>query len=49
VRLPGLPGSAEYMTAYQEALGARQVPIGGKRTKPGLLVIGARYADFPAR
>src|SRR5262249_31661418 len=36
VRLPGLPGSAEFMAAYQEALSASQPKeIGANRTKPG--------------
>jgi hypothetical protein len=35
VRLPGLPGSVEFMTAYQAALETR-VEIGAaKRSKPG--------------
>jgi integrase len=37
VRLPGLPGSAEFMQAYQDALGSRPEPVGAKRTKPGSL------------
>jgi integrase len=39
VRLPGLPGSAEFMTAYQEAL-AHSAPLSigaAKRSKPGSL------------
>jgi integrase len=36
VRLPGLPGSTEFMAAYQAALGSRPEPIGvAKRSKPG--------------
>jgi hypothetical protein len=36
VRLPGLPGSTEFMAAYQAALGSRPEPIGvTKRSKPG--------------
>src|SRR5262245_5338701 len=36
VRLPGLIGSAEFMAAYQDALGAAAPPIGrDKRSKPG--------------
>src|SRR5262249_42467442 len=37
VRLPGLPGSDEFMAAYQAALGAMPAPIGAKRTLPGSL------------
>jgi integrase len=39
VRLPGLPGSAEFMAAYQAALGGviTQPQIGASRTKPGSL------------
>jgi integrase len=36
VRLPGLPGSAEFMAAYQQALAAAPAPIGATlRSKPG--------------
>jgi len=36
VRLPGLPGSAEFMAAYQQALSASQPKeIGANRTRPG--------------
>lgn len=35
VRLPGMPGSAEFMAAYQAALDAPANEIGGKRTKAG--------------
>src|SRR5215831_14973953 len=36
VRLPGLPGSAEFMAAYQQALSASQPKeIGASRTRPG--------------
>jgi hypothetical protein len=35
VRLPGLPGSAEFMAAYQMALAGPALPIGIKRSKPG--------------
>ena len=35
VRLPGLPGSAEFMAAYQAALEAPFIEIGtAKRSKP---------------
>jgi integrase len=37
VRLPGLPGSAQFMAAYQEALDAPQHEIGATRTLPGSL------------
>jgi integrase len=33
--LPGLPGSAEFMAAYQAALECQPLAIGAKRTKPG--------------
>jgi hypothetical protein len=37
IPLPGLPGSEEFMTAYQAALAGITVPreIGANRTKPG--------------
>jgi integrase len=35
VRLPGLPGSAEFMAAYQAALDSAPAPIGASRSKPG--------------
>jgi integrase len=35
VRLPGLPGSSEFMRTYEVALETPQIPIGTKRTKPG--------------
>jgi integrase len=36
VRLPGQPGSAEFMAAYQQTLAASPLPIGAeKRSKPG--------------
>jgi integrase len=35
VRLPGLPGSAEFMAAYQQALGSAPEPVGSGRSKPG--------------
>jgi hypothetical protein len=38
VRLPGLPGSAEFMHAYEDALAhAPPLLVGAKRTKPGSL------------
>jgi integrase len=36
-KLPGLPGSAEFMRAYQTALASPAAPIGARRTKPGSL------------
>jgi integrase len=35
VRLPGIPGSAEFMAAYQMALAGPALQIGIKRSKPG--------------
>jgi len=35
ITLPGLPGSREFMAAYQQALDRPQMPIGAKRTKAG--------------
>lgn len=35
VRLPGLIGSAEFMAAYQAALGSAPEPVGATRNKPG--------------
>jgi integrase len=35
VRLPGLPGSAEFMAAYQAALGTPPAAIGVGRNRPG--------------
>jgi integrase len=35
VRLPGLPGSAEFMQAYEAALETPQLAVGAKRSKPG--------------
>jgi integrase len=37
VRLPGLPGSREFIAAYQEALDQPQVEIGANRTKAGTI------------
>jgi len=45
VRLPALPGSAEFMGAYQDALdGAPKVETGASRTKPGS--VSAMIAAF---
>jgi integrase len=35
IRLPGLPGSREFLDAYQNALDGSPLPIGAKRTKAG--------------
>jgi hypothetical protein len=43
-RLPGLPGSPEFMAAYQAALGAAMLPIGTNRSKPG--TVAAAVAAF---
>src|ERR1700730_2358301 len=37
VRLPGLPGSREFLETYQPALDSQQMPIGAARTKAGTL------------
>jgi hypothetical protein len=37
VRLPGIPGSAEFMAAYQMALAGPALPVGVKRSKPGTI------------
>src|SRR6516164_1732540 len=34
-RLPGLPWSPQFMTAYEQALGGPQLAVGAKRTRPG--------------
>jgi integrase len=46
-RLPGLPGSAEFMEAYQAALAANEpLEIGKKRNAPGTIAfLVALYAD----
>lgn len=44
VRLPGLPGSAEFMGAYQAALEAKPPPIGAHLNPPGSM--GALAADW---
>jgi integrase len=39
--LPGQPGSAEFMAAYQAALaGAQKIPVAEKRTAPGTIAAG---------
>jgi len=48
VRLPGLPGSHEFMAAYQEALAAAPVEIGRSRSKPGSVAAAvAVYLSSP--
>jgi len=45
VQLPGIPGSAEFMAAYQSALAAAPVAIGAStRSKPGS--VSAAIAEF---
>ena len=39
VRLPGLPGSREFMAAYQNALDQPQMPVGDKRTRAGTVTL----------
>jgi hypothetical protein len=45
--LPGLPGSAEFMEAYQAALAGQTVAIGTSHTKPGTVaaVVAAYFAS----
>jgi integrase len=47
IPLPGIPGSAEFMAAYQQALAAAPVTIGAdKRSKPGCISLAlAQYFD----
>lgn len=49
IRLPGLPGSDEFMSAYQLALaGHERVEIGANRTKPGTVnaaIVGYYNSD----
>jgi integrase len=44
VRLPGLPGSAEFMRAYEAALEAAPAEIGAGRSRPGS--VGAAIAGY---
>src|SRR5207244_4096935 len=45
IQLPGIPGSAEFMEAYQAALAAAPVAIGAStRSKPGS--VSAAIADY---
>src|SRR5262245_23546005 len=46
VPLRGLPGSAEFMAAYQQALDSRPEPIGAARSKAGS--VSAAVASFYA-
>jgi integrase len=49
VRLPGLPGSTEFMAAYSAALDAAPAKIGAGRTKAGSVSAAiASYYDSPA-
>jgi hypothetical protein len=47
VRLPGRPGSTEFMSAYQAALDAAMTEIGARRSKPGSVsaAIASYYAS----
>jgi len=46
VPLPGLPGLADFMAAYQVALAQAAEPIGAKRSKPGTVAaVVAAYLD----
>src|SRR5215471_12262403 len=46
VPLPGLPGSMEFMTAYQVALSGARTAIGAGRVKPGsVAAVVAEYFD----
>jgi integrase len=51
VRLPGLPGSTEFMAAYQITLEGPALPIGTKRTKPGSMsaAIAGYYTSLEFR
>ena len=49
IRLPGVPGSEEFMAAYQAALAADAPPsdIGAKRNAPGTIAaLVAAYASL---
>lgn len=50
VKLPGLPGSPEFMAAYTKAMASTPAPIGAARTKPGSVAAAAALyyasADF---
>ena len=46
VELPGVPGSAEFMAAYQAAMAHAPLAIGAKRSKPGSVAyVVAAYLD----
>ena len=48
IPLPGLPGSVEFMAAYQQALAAAPKPIGLSRSKPGSVAAAvAAYLSSP--
>jgi integrase len=48
VRLPGLPGSSEFMTAYQAALDGPRLEIGTSRSNPGSIAAAvAAYLVSP--
>jgi integrase len=48
IRLPALPGSTEFMTEYQKALGSTPEPIGSGRSKPGSVATAiASYYGCP--
>jgi integrase len=48
VRLPGLPGSEQFMTAYQLALGSAPESVGAGRSKPGSVAAAiASYYGSP--
>jgi hypothetical protein len=52
IRLPGLPGSTEFMTAYQTALDvAPRIEIGAGRTVPGTIsaLVAAYYSSLDFR
>ena len=51
VKLPGLPGSEEFMTAYQAALTEAPRPIGEARTLPGTVnaAVAAYYQSLAFR
>ena len=47
VKLPGVPGSAEFMAAYQMAMATAAAPIGIKRNAPGSVAyVVAAYLDW---
>ena len=49
IKLPGVPGSAEFMAAYQAAMATAAAPIGIKRNAPGSVAyVVASYLDSQA-